>query len=101
MLNALRSHYDYIFLDCPPIGIVTDPDVVAPLADSCILVVMAGLTERSMLPQLDHYYTSKRYNNISVILNGTERIGHYGYKYGYSYGKYGYGYHTYGSTEEA
>ena len=78
MLNALRSSYDYIFLDCPPIGIVTDPDVVAPLADSCILVVMAGLTERSMLPQLDHYYTSKRYNNISVVLNGTERAGHYG-----------------------
>ena len=103
MLNALRSHYDYIFLDCPPIGIVTDPDVVAPLADSCILVVMAGLTERSMLPQLDHYYSSKRYNNISVILNGTERIGHYGYKYGYGYGKYGYGYgyHTYGSSEVA
>jgi capsular exopolysaccharide synthesis family protein len=103
MLNSLRSQYDYIFLDCPPIGIVTDPDVVAPLADSCILVVMAGLTERSILPQLDHYYTSKRYNNISVILNGTERIGHYGYKYSYSYsyGKYGYGYHTYGSTVEA
>ena len=81
---------------------MTDPDVVAPLVDSCILVVMAGLTERSMLPQLDQYYTSKRYNNISVILNGTERIGHYGYKYGYgyTYGKYGYGYHTYGSEEE-
>jgi capsular exopolysaccharide synthesis family protein len=101
MLSSLRSQYDYIFLDCPPIGIVTDPDVVAPLADSCILVVMAGLTERSMLPQLDHYYTSKRYNNISVILNGTERIGHYGYKYSYSYGKYGYGYHTYGLPQEA
>ena len=101
MLSSLRSQYDYIFLDCPPIGIVTDPDVVAPLADSCILVVMAGLTERSMLPQLDHYYTSKRYNNISVILNGTECIGHYGYKYSYSYGKYGYGYHTYGLPQEA
>ena len=100
MLSELRSDYDYIFLDCPPIGIVTDPDVVAPLVDSCILVVMAGLTERSILPQLDHYYTSKRYNNISVILNGIERIGHYGYKYGYTYGKYGYGYHTYGSIEE-
>ena len=94
MLKALRSKYDYIFLDCPPIGIVTDPDVVAPLADSSIIVVMAGLTERSMLPQLDHYYTSKRYNNICVVLNGTERAGHYGYKYGYAYGKYGYGYHS-------
>ena len=92
MLKTLRAKYDYIFLDCPPIGIVTDPDVVAPLVDSCIMVVMAGLTERSMLPQLDRFYTSKRYNNICVALNGTEKVGHYGYKYGSAYGKYGYGY---------
>lgn len=94
MLKALRTKYDYIFLDCPPIGIVTDPDVVAPLVDSCILVVMVGLTERSMLPQLDRFYTSKRYNNICVVLNGTERTGRYSNKYGYAYGKYGYGYHS-------
>ena len=93
MLQALRVQYDYIFLDCPPIGIVTDPDVVAPLVDSCIMVVMAGLTERAALPQVDRYYASKRYNNICVILNGTERAGHYGYRYGgYAYGKYNYGY---------
>ena len=103
MLTALRTKYDYIFLDCPPIEIVTDADVVAPLADTSIFTVRAGLLERSMLPQIDKYYNSKRYNNICIILNGTEGAGHYGYRYGYKYGyaygkygHYGYGYGRYG-----
>ena len=99
MISELRAKYDYIFLDCPPIEIVTDADVVAPLADMTILSVRAGLLERAMLPQIDKYYASKRYNNICIVLNGTEGAGQYGYrygyKYGYAYGKYGYG-HGYG-----
>ena len=101
LLTALRADYDYIFLDCPPIEIVTDADVVAPLADASIFVVRAGLLERSMLPQIDKYYSSKRYNNLCILLNCTEGAGHYGYryayKYGYAYGKYGhYGHYGYG-----
>ena len=111
LLNILRGEYDYIFLDCPPIEIVADADVVAPLADLTIFVVRAGLLERSMVPVIDKYYTSNRYNNLSILLNGTEGAGHYGYKYGYKYGyaygkyghyghygHYGYGY-GYGSNE--
>ena len=104
MIEQLRGTYDYIFLDCPPIEIVTDADVVAPLADTSLFIVRAGLLERSMLPQIDKYYASKRYNNICILLNGTEGAGHYGYrygyKYGYAYGKYGhyghYGHYGYG-----
>ena len=91
MLEELKKEYEYIFLDCPPVEIVTDPDIIAPLADMTIFVIRAGLLERSMLPQIDKYYTDKKYNNISLLLNGTEGSGRYGYKYGYRYGyKYGY-----------
>ena len=91
MLEELKEEYDYIFLDCPPVEIVTDPDIIAPLADMTIFVIRAGLLERNMLPQIDKYYTDRKYNNISLLLNGTEGSGRYGYKYGYRYGyKYGY-----------
>ncbi len=91
MLEELKKEYDYIFLDCPPVEIVTDPDIIAPLADMTIFVIRAGLLERNMLPQIDKYYTDRKYNNISLLLNGTEGSGRYGYKYGYRYGyKYGY-----------
>ena len=101
LIGQLRAEYEYVFLDCPPIEIVTDADLIAPLADITLFVVRAGLLERSMLPQIDKYYTSKKYNNMALLLNGTESAGRYGYKYGYkygyAYGKYGSSYGSYGS----
>ena len=94
LLAELRNEYDYVILDCPPIEIVTDSDLIAPNADITVFIVRAGLLERSMLPQIDKYYQAKRYNGMAILLNGTDSTGRYGYKYGY---KYGYGrYGSYG-----
>ncbi len=104
MLDQLRKEYDYIFLDCPPVEIVTDADIISRLVDITVFVVRAGVMERSLLPQVDKFYASHKYKNLVMLLNGTESEGRYGsrygYKYGYShygYGRYGYGYgHSYG-----
>ena len=100
LLDDLRKEYDYVVLDCPPIEIVTDSDLIAPHADFTAFIVRAGLLERGMLPQIDKYYQAKRYNGMAIILNGTDSAGRYGYKYGYKYGygHYGsYGYGAYGN----
>ena len=99
LINTLRGEYDYIFLDCPPVEIVTDADIINRLVDLTIFVARAGLLERSMLAEIDRYYNSKKYVNLAVLLNGTDGGGHYGYKYGYKYGyrySYGYGHYGYG-----
>ena len=96
LLSEMRAAYDYIFLDCTPIEVVTDADLVAPLADITIFIVRAGLLERTMLPQIEKYYLDRKYNGMSLLLNGTENSGRYGYKYGY---KYGYSYGKYGDYE--
>ena len=105
LIGQLRGEYDYIFLDCPPIEIVTDADLIAPLADITLFIVRAGLLERAMLPQVERYYADKKYNNMALLLNGTESAGRYGYKYGYkygyAYGKYGSSYGSYGSEKDA
>ena len=100
LLGELRKEYDYVFLDCPPIEIVTDSDLIAPNADFTAFIVRAGLLERSMLPQIDKYYQSKRYNGMAMILNGTDGTGRYGYKYGYKYGYGHYGSYGYGSDSD-
>ena len=92
MLDELRQHYDYIFVDCPPVEIVADATIISREADVTIFVVRAGLLERSMLPELQKNYDEKRYNNMAMLLNGTDADHHYGYRrYGYGYGRYGYG----------
>ena len=93
LLDMLRTSYDYIFIDCPPIEIVADADIINKQVDMTLFVVRAGLLDRSMLPVIEKSYTDQKYKNLSILLNGTDSInGRYGYKYGYKYGyHYGYG----------
>ena len=93
MFDDLRQHYDYIFVDCPPVEIVADATIISHESDLTIFVIRAGLLDRSMLPELQKNYDEKKYNNMAMLLNGTDAEHHYGYhRYGYGYGRYGYGY---------
>ena len=105
MLDELHQYYDYIFVDCPPVEIVADATIISREADLTLFIVRAGLLERSMLPELQRNYDEKKYNNMAVLLNGTDAGHHYGYsRYGYGYGRYGYGkghgYGYYGSDSK-
>lgn len=93
LIDTVRSQYDYIFIDCPPIEMVADTQIIEQLADRTLFVVRTGLLERSMLPELQRIYDEKKYKNMALILNGTVGSGgHCGYRYGYRYGyHYGYG----------
>lgn len=101
LVEMLRIRYDYILIDCPPVEIVADTQIVEKLADRTLFVVRAGLLERDMLPELQRMYEEKRYKNMALILNGTEGGGsRYGYRYGYKYGyHYGYGNNSYYSNK--
>lgn len=97
LIEALRPEYDYIFIDCPPVDIVADAQIIEKWADRTIFVVRSGLLNRSMLSELENMYTGKRFKNLSMILNGTESTGgRYGYRYGYHYGYASY----YGSKDK-
>ena len=96
MVEAVRAEYDYVLLDCPPVEMVADPAIVNRFADLTIFVVRAGLMEKGMLPEIDQWYAEKKYNNLVVLLNGTDDKGGYGY---HKYGYHKYGYHYYGNGD--
>ncbi len=99
-VETLRPQYDYIFIDCPPVDIVADTQIIETLADRTIFVVRANLLEKSMVPELEKMYTGHRFKNLCLILNGSEADGsrgRYGYRYGYHYGYGDKGY--YGSSD--
>ena len=95
LMKRVRQEYDYVFIDCPPIEIVADSQIINRFVDNTLFVVRAELLERSMLPTIEKLYTDKKYRNLGLVLNGTYQAhtGKYGYsyRYGYNYG-YGYGY---------
>ena len=105
LVEKLKTEYDYVFLDCPPIEIVADTQIIDQCADRTMFIIRAGLCERSMLSELNSLYEENKYNNLALILNGTEvsKSGYFGNKYGYHYGHYGhygYGYSSYGNDDK-
>lgn len=90
LLEILKSKYDYIFIDCPPVEIVPDSAIIAKFCDTTIFVVRANVLDKRLLPEIDNIYKSGRYNNMCLLLNGVHHggRGYYGYR---KYGYYGYG----------
>ncbi|WP_289192356.1 GumC family protein [Xylanibacter rodentium] len=100
LIRTAKEEFDYIIIDCPPIEVVADAQIIDRYADRTFFIIRAGLLERAILPDLDRLYEEKKYRNMAFVLNGTRNDqGRYGYshsyRYGYGYG-YGYGY-NYGS----
>lgn len=93
MLEQLKSEYDYVFLDCPPIDIVTDANIITNYVDLTVFVLRSGRLPKQILTHLDELYKSGKYNHMALMLNFVDmQYNKYGYgKSGYGYG-YGYGY---------
>ena len=90
LMEELRSKYDYIFLDTPPIDIVAESGVIANFADMALFVVRANQFPKSLLAEINTLCEEKKFKNMVVILNAVKYERKYGYeKYGYN--KYSYG----------
>ena len=46
ILDALRSRFDRILIDMPPVAPLADLHVVAPMADGLLMIVRAGVTQK-------------------------------------------------------
>lgn len=111
LVAKMKTRYDYVFMDCPPVDIVADTSIIQKQADRTFFMIRAGLFEKSHLVGLEQEYLSGKFVNPAIILNGTDAVfagryssGRYGYgRYGYGrygYGRYGYGYgYGYGSNK--
>lgn len=87
VIYSLRDSYDYIFFDCPPVEVVADSLIMNDMADMTLFIVRAGLLRRGLLKEIQNMYDTKRYRNMTLILNATQSLNddYYGGKY-YYYG---------------
>jgi len=86
-LTEVRSKYDYIVLDSPPIVAVTDAEILAKKVDGSILVVSANVTELSMMDRAVQLIKHDNSQFIGTVLNNFSIKPGYGsyYKYYYYY----------------
>ena len=101
LFDLLKERYDYIIIDTPPVGLVTDAFLLMKFSDVNLFIVRQGVTNKNIFGSIIKDL-EKRNLNISIVINGIQTNKGYGYgygkKYGYGYGyAYGYGYGRYGS----
>lgn len=90
LVAELRGQADYVILDTPPCGLMTDSVNVARLADCALYVLGAGKAEVSSILDGLQFLGESGVEILGCVLNGVQAGG--GYGYGYRYGGYGYGY---------
>ena len=82
LLNQLRELYDYIVIDTPPVGLVTDGIMAMKRADLSIYVVRANYSKKDFLKNLDRIVAINKLSNVAVVLNALPSTGKtYGYGY--------------------
>jgi succinoglycan biosynthesis transport protein ExoP len=88
LLNALRSKYDVVIVDSPPILAVADPKIISRHGDGTLIVARADLTD---IPALEDAVDQLRRLDVPImglVLNEVPRKGSYR-RYGYyEYGEY-------------
>ena len=99
-----RKFFDYVLVDCAPIGAAIDAAVVAKQCDGAVLVVGQGMSKARMIKGVLKQLEASGIRILGVVLNKVKmnKKGYgYGYHYGYGYG-YGYGsaYGSYGNESE-
>ncbi|MBQ9531658.1 MAG: CpsD/CapB family tyrosine-protein kinase [Eubacterium sp.] len=95
LLDFVREHYDCVFIDTPPINIVTDSTLFAQKVTGYILIVKADTTNITDVKTTVSNLEQIEANILGFVLNdiNSDKKKYYSYyrKYNYNY-KYSYGY---------
>ncbi len=100
ILEFGRTHYDYVMIDTPPVGLITDALLMMKHVNATLFVVNTRFANKDHVTNALEVQRSSGTRNFGLILNGVRikkskyyyntNYG-YGYRYAYGYG-YGYGY---------
>lgn len=85
-MEVIKEYYDYIFIDSPPVGIVTDASILAQYVDGTILLVAANEADIEATKIAKERLEGVNANILGAILNKFEAdsksYGYYNYYYG-------------------
>lgn len=93
ILDKAKADFDYVIIDTPPAGLLSDSVYLIQYVDSSIFVLNTKTSSKRTLNQLEEIININKLSHVNLVLNGLKKLGkRYYYRgYGYSYG-YGYGY---------
>ncbi len=87
IIEELRQDYDYIVIDSPPMGLVTDSLLLMKQADISLVVFRSEFSEKEYIKSLEEMAASYNIDNIGLVLNGVKpkNMSQSFFKYSYTY----------------
>ncbi|MDD5571713.1 MAG: polysaccharide biosynthesis tyrosine autokinase [Bacteroidales bacterium] len=92
LFEHLKEIYDYIIIDTPPVGLITDAYLLTKYADVNLFIVRHNQTNKNVFESVFREFENTNASNIALVVNDVnvdKRVYGYGYRYAYGYG-YGY-----------
>ncbi|MTI38118.1 GumC family protein [Fulvivirga lutimaris] len=85
LLMKLKTEYDVVILDTPPVGLVTDGILAMKKADLALYIVRTNYSQTAFMKTLNRLISVNQFKNMAVVLNALPQLrsGNYGYGYGY------------------
>ena len=80
IITKLKSNYDIILFDTPPVGLVTDAMTLMKLSDITLFVLRARYSKKVFLEDISRIKEEHKIQGLSLLLNGIKT-----YKDGYGY----------------
>jgi capsular exopolysaccharide synthesis family protein len=82
LLEELRKEYDFVVIDTPPVGLVTDGIMAMKRSDLSIYVFRANYSRHDFMDNLNRVVTINKLTHISSVVNALPINGStYGYGY--------------------
>ena len=95
-IAKLKERYDLVVFDTPPVGVVSDAQLIGGFVDGAVGIVRSGRTSRRLARTAASLLSLARVNLVGWIVNDVSeallRSGYYYKKYGHEYARYGYYY---------
>jgi capsular exopolysaccharide synthesis family protein len=95
MINRAKKEFEYVVIDTPPAGLLSDSVYLIQQVDCSIFVLNARTTTKKVINFIEEVIEENKIKNTLLLLNGVtvskKRYYYQGYGYHYGYG-YGYGY---------
>lgn len=84
VLEKLKEQYDYVILDVPPVGVVTDAAVLAPKVSGILLVVRQGVAKHEGINTAINQLKLANGNIIGFVMTGARvaKKNYLRYRYG-------------------
>lgn len=90
LMNAVKTQFDYIIMDAPPIGLVTDAQLLGKYANLTLFLIRHRYTFKDQLGIAEDLYRNRKMKSMALLVNDIRK----GYRYNGS-GYYGNGYGYY------